>query len=205
MKHFCEPKRRAQELSSPIGQAAFGYYREWMRMKKYSQPGAAAFMESKFYRSFINFAQMVIDANISRPDKYMELMVVGEVMPLLWCRDTAYAIYLEWTDKLADPMEQVGESINYLMDVSERENVELKDVFAHLGIQQVLSLVRQRRLTPWLLFCSSSFKAHILSKLDASQVSAFGSVINAGYWTKKFETESGTLAKVKAIVAEFGL
>lgn len=205
MKHFCEPKRRAQELMSPLGQAAFGYYRDWMRMKKYSQPGAAAFMESKFYRAFINFAQMVIDANISRPDKYMELMVVGEVMPLLWCRDTAYAIYLEWTDKHADPIEQVGEAINYLMDISERENVELKDVFAHLGIQQVLSLVRQRRLTPWLLFCSNSFKTHILSKLDQSQVSAFGSVINAGYWTKKFETESGTLAKVKSIVAEFGL
>src|SRR5271167_4313463 len=94
MRHFCEPKRRMEQLKSPLGQAALGYYREWMKLKKFSQPGPGAFLESKFYRQFINFAQLVVDANISRPDRYMELMVQAEIAPALWLREQCYALYL---------------------------------------------------------------------------------------------------------------
>ena len=205
MRHYCEPKRRAQELMSPIGQAAYGYYRDWMRLKKFSAPGAAAFMESKYYRAFIKFAEMVIDANISRPDKYLELMVAGDVMPFLWCRPQTYSVYLAWADRIADPIELVGESISYLMDICDKEKVDLSCIFEHLGPQQVLSLIRQRRLTPWFLFCSSAFDKQILKKLDSSQLVAFNSVVNAQYWAERFGKEKGTLEQVKMIVKGIGL
>ena len=205
MRHFCEPKRRTQELMSPLGQSAFGYYREWMRMKKFGQPGAPAFMESKYYRSFINFAQLVIDANVAKPERFIELMVAGEILPVLWCRDSAYAIYLGWLDKLANPLDLVQESISYLMDICDKDNVQLDMVFEHLGPQQVLSLIRQHRLTPWMLFCSTSFKNQILKKLDSSQLIAFNAVVNSTYWSERFKVESGTLEQVKMIVREIGL
>jgi hypothetical protein len=204
MKHHCEPKRRAQELSSPLGQAAYGYYRDWMKLRRFSQPGAAAFMESKYYRSFINFSQLVISANISRPDKYMEIMVAGEILPVLWCRDSAYALYLDWADKLSDPLDQVQDSINYLLDICERESVELKNIFTHLGVQRVLSLIRQRRLSPWFLFCSSAFGT-LLRTLDKSELIAFNGVVNAAYWGNRFQTEKATVESVKMIIRELGL
>lgn len=205
MKHPCEPRRRAQELASPLGQAAYGYYRDWMKLKKFSQPGAMAFMESKYYRAFINFAQMVIDANVSRPDKYMQIMVDCDVLPILWCRDQAYALYLAWSDKLANPLELVQNSVEYLIDLSEKEGVELDKIFEHLGAQQVLSLIRQRRLTPWLLFCSTCFDKQILKKLDPSQLVAFNAVVNAQYWAGRFAKEKATLEEVKTIVKGIGL
>jgi len=204
MRHHCEPKRRAQELMSPIGQAAFGYYRDWMKMKRFSQPGAAAFMESKYYRAFVNFAQLVIDANISRPDKYMALMVEADVLPVLWCREQCYAVYLDWTDKLSDPLEQVQDSVNFLFDLCEKESVKIADIFNHLGGQRVLSLVRQRRLTPWLLFCSSKFGVFIKT-LDKSQLVAFNAVVNSAYWGGRFQTEKATVNNIKQIAAEVGL
>ena len=204
MKHLCEPKRRAAELLSPLGQAAFGYYRQWMKMKKYSQPGGAAFLESKYYRSFINFAQLMISANVSNPDRYMTLMVEADIQPVLWCRDSCYAVYLEWMDKASDPLDEVQASINYLLDICEKESCELSGVFDHMGAQRVLSLIRQRRLTPWLLFCSKSF-GKMLGELDKSQLSAFNVVVNSGYWSKKFETEKGTLRNIKIIVEVVGL
>lgn len=204
MRHHCEPKRRTQELMSPIGQAAFGYYREWMKLKRYSQPGAAAFMESKFYRSFINFAQLVIDANISRPEKYMALMVEADVLPVLWCRDQCYAVYLDWTDKLSDPLEQVQDSVNFLFDVCEKENVKIADIFNHLGGQKIISLSRQRKLTPWLLFCSSKFGTFIKT-LDKSQLIAFNGIVNASYWGNRFQTEKSTVKTIKEIAMEVGL
>jgi hypothetical protein len=204
MRHHCEPKRRAEELINPIGQAAFGYYREWMRKKKFSQPAAAAFMESKYYRAFINFAQMIIDANIARPEIYMDLMIAGSILPILWCRDSAYAIYLEWSEKLVDPLEQVQDSVNYLFDICEKENIKISNIFVSMGAQRVLSLIRQRRLTPWLLFCSPKF-GDLLRTLDKSQLIAFNSVVNGTYWSNKFQSEKSTIIAIKEIVAEVGL
>ena len=205
MKHACEPRRRAGELASPLGQAAFGYYREWMRLKKFSQPGSNAFVESKYYRAFINFARLVIDANVPKPDRYIALMVEADILPILWCRDQAYALYLGWLDKLSDPLELVKESVSYLMDIADSENVKLYTVFSHLGPQRVLSLIRQRRLTPWLLFCSQAFDKQVLKKLDSSQLIAFNAVVNSGYWGNRFDTEKTTLEQVKMIVRGIGL
>lgn len=204
MRHHCEPKRRAQELASPAGMAAYGYYREWMKLKKYSQPSSAAFMESKYYRSFMNFTQLVMDANIARPDKYVEIMVATDILPTLWCRNSAYALYLEWSDKLSDPLDQVQESIAYLMDLAEKENVELTDIFDHLGPQRVISLVRQRRLDPWFLFCSSKFGV-LLKKLDSSQLTAFDQVVNSAHWSGKFQSNKQLVTDIKMIAKEMGL
>lgn len=204
MKHHCEPKRRAQELLSPLGQSAYSLYREWMRQKRYSQPSSAAFLESKYYRSFINFAQLVVDANIGKPEKYIQLMVEGDILPVLWCRDSAYALYLDWADKISDPLDQVQDSINYLLDICEKDKVDLSEVFTHLGPQQVLSLIRQRRLTPWLLFCSASF-GKFLKTLDASQLKAFNNVVNSAYWADRFGKERAAVENVKHIAKELGL
>lgn len=204
MKHFCEPRRRAQELLSPLGQAAYGFYREWMRKKRYSQPSSAAFLESKYYRAFINFAELVVQANISNPDKFMTLMVEGNILPVLWCRDSAYAMYLDWADKISDPLDQVQESISYLIDTAGKEKVELPSIFTHLGPNKVLSLIRQRRLTPWLLFCSIKF-GEFLKTLDMSQLKAFNQVVNSSYWAERFKKERATIDNIKHIAKEMGL
>ena len=204
MNHRCEPRRRREELASPLGQAAYGYYRDWMKLRKFSQPNAEAFKESKFYRMFIRFAQMVIDANISRPDRYMELMIEGEIQPALWCADGAYTLYTKWVDLLSDPMEQVSDSINYLLDICEKENVPLPNIFEHLGVQRLLNLIRQRRLSPWFLFCSASF-GKILKSIDNSQLKAFNVVVNAQYWSERFTNDKKTVRDIKALVKELGL
>jgi hypothetical protein len=173
-------------------------------MKKYSAPGALAFMESKFYRSFVNFTQLVIDANIAKPDRYIQLMVENDLQPPMWCNNNVYKVYMDWYDKLSDPIEVVQASINYLFDICEKEEVQLEDVFMHLGAQRVISLIRQRRLTPWLLFHSPKFGS-LLKTLDKSQMSAFGTVVRADYWAERFQTEKAIVANIKLIVQEVGL
>jgi hypothetical protein len=211
MKHFCEPKRRTQELMSPTGQAAFGYYNAWMKMRRYTQQTSSTFIESKFFKTFVKFAQMVIDANIGDPEKYMELMVAGSIDPTLWCRQSAYALYLEWADKNSDPIEDVQASINYLFDICEKEDIltsegapDIRRIFAHLGVQRIFALVRQKRITPWLLFNATSFKP-ILEQLDSGERAALNRIINAEYWSKKFTMNKSVVASIKEIATEICL
>jgi hypothetical protein len=204
MRHHCEPKRRAAELMSPLGQAAFGYYRDWMKAKRYSQPGGAAFLESRYYRSFINFAELVQKANISKPDKYIELMVESDLLPILWCRDAAYTIYLDWNDRISDPIEQVSDSINYLLDICEKEDVTLPNVFEHLGAQRMINLIHQRRLTPWLLYGSSAFLT-VYQSFDEGQRKTFKESTNAEYWVNKIEKNQSQFKEIRSLTRELGL
>jgi hypothetical protein len=175
-----------------------------MRQKRFSQPSSAAFLESKYYRAFINFAQLVIQANLSNPNKFISLMVEGNILPVLWCRDSAYAIYLDWSDKISDPLDQVQDSISYLIDIAGTDNIDLEKIFTHLGPNKVLSLIRQRRLTPWLLFCSAKF-GDFLKTLDMSQLKAFNQVVNSAYWAERFKTERAAIDNIKHIAKEMGL
>lgn len=204
MRHHCEQKRRASEIISPLGQAAYGYYSEWMRVKKFSQQTTATFMSSKYYRAFINFAQLIIDANISRPEKYIAIMNDADLPPVLWCRESAYALYLDWMDKLQDPLDSVQESVNYLLDICEKEGTGLPNIFSHLGSSRVLSLIRQRRLSPWLLFCSSTFGT-LLRSLDKSELSAFNAVVNSSFWATKFSQNRAIVENIKTIAKELEL
>lgn len=204
MRHTCEPRRKREEFSSPLGQAAYSYYLDWMTLRKYSKPNASAFMESKFFRPFMKFSQLVIDANISRPDRYMELMVEGEVQPMLWHTTSAYTLYTRYLDLLADPLEQVSDSINYLMDICQNEDIELKNIFQHLGVQRLLNLIRQRRLSPWFLFCSSEF-GKVIKSIDKSHLRAFNLVVNAEYWGGRFSESKNTVQEIKLVIQGMGL
>lgn len=204
MKHVCQEKRRAEMMRQPIGQSAYSFYKDWMKMRKFGQPSAEAFMQSRFYQSFVNFANLVVDANISRPDKFIEIMVDGEVQPPLWCSPEAYNLYTAWYDSLHTPLEQVEESIAYLIDVCEKEGVELKDAFEHLGAQRILSFIRQRRLSPWFLFCSSKF-SKMVKTLDPAHLKSFDMVINAKYWGEKFQSSKAIIDQIKAITKELDI
>lgn len=204
MNHRCEPKRRFNELKSPTGQAALHYYREWMRLRQFGQPSVDAFQTSKFYRMFINFAEYVKTAHISRPDKYIELMVDGDVSPILWKSNSAYSFYIKWLDSMQSPLEQVQESINELLDICEREGVELKKIFVHLGPQRIIQMIAQRKLSPWFLFCSIEFNS-ALKALDKEHLKAFDAIVNASYWAERFQKEHSTIESIKTIVKGIGL
>ncbi len=204
LKHACEAKRRALEMKSPLGQAAYSYFKLWFKLRRFGEQSISAFTESRFYRTFINFAQMVIDANISKPEKYVELMVEENIQPPLWCKDAAYAIYLDWYDRTYDPLQQVSDSIDYLITLTEKEKVPLESIFEHLGSQKVLALMRQRRLSPWFLYKSSKFIA-LLRKLDKQELNAFGLVANISLWAERFKKNKKLTDEIVEIVKGVGL
>lgn len=204
LKHACEEKRRALEMKSPLGQAAYSYFKLWFKLRRFGEQPVSAFVESRFYRMFINFAQMVVDANIAKPEKYIQLMVDANIQPPLWCKDGAYAIYLDWYDKTYDPLQQVSDSIEYLMTIAEKEGVPLTSIFEHLGSQKVLALMRQRRLSPWFLYKSTKF-IELLRKLDKQELNAFGIVANISMWANRFKKKESLTKEIITIVQGVGL
>lgn len=205
MKHECKEKRRRMELQTPLGQAAFGYYNEWFRLRKFSTQSSSAFLESKYYLQFMRFAKKVQDANIANPNKFIQLMVEAENLPpAIWVTPGAYNIYQEWVVGKADPLEMVAESISYLQDISTKEEAPIETIFTHLGTQRIISLVRQNRLSPWFLFCSKKF-GEALHSMPPDERKSFGNVINASFWAEKFKKNKSVVEDIKLIITGIGL
>jgi hypothetical protein len=186
------------------GQNALAFYREWMKKRRFGEPSAEAFMESRMFTSFNRFAEMVRKARITRPDKYIDLMLQADLQPPLWCGPTAYSVYTGWYDSLQSPLEQVQESIELLITLSESKGVKLGDILEELGSQGVLNLIQQRRLSPWFLFCSGKF-SNMLRTLDAASLKSFNAVVNSAYWGKRFSESPKTIGEIKYIVQELNL
>ena len=183
MKHSCREKQRAEELATPIGQAAYMFYCDWMKAYKRKAPSADTFATSRYYATFVEFAKHVKKLNIGNPSKFVEIMCQKDLSPMLWRRDQCYSMYLEWMDKSQDPLEQVKVSIETLIDIAEREEVKIfSDIFIHMGVRQISEQIRLRKLSPWFLFCSRKFSEYLksLSKEETLELSA---IINPAYWT----------------------
>lgn len=203
-RHHCKEKTRAEELTSPTGQAAYHFYCDWMRLRKFKSQSIDAYAASRYFKAFIKFSQMVIAAGINKPEKYIEQMVEGGITPDLWCRNESYTLYLKYMDEREDPIEQTISSIQFLMDLADKENIPYSEIVNRLGARKISVLVQQRKVSPWLLFHSATFLAMVKSSSKDDMI-AVERAINFGAWTERLNAHPKLREQIKEIVREIGL
>lgn len=205
LAHYCKEMKRYDEFQSPAGQAAVGYYQRWMRVMKRNPPAASAFLDSKYFRTFMNFAQFVSKVSLPLPDKFIWLMNEKGYPPTMWTNDDAYTQYLEFLDRRAEPMDQVALSIRTLLSVADAHDADIGDVFDYMTPPEMMQLVRLRRLSPWLLLHSRKFKMFFRDKMSDEQKIILESLINPEYWSEQFEKKEADTEKIKQYVAEMNI
>lgn len=204
MKHDCTQMQRSREIQTSIGQQAYGLYKHWLEKQRRKPPVIEAFMTSAYYSSFIKFAQWCRETGIPDPVKYVELMVGEKIAPALWRRNDAYQMYLEYIDKRSNPMDQVATTVETLIALSEGLEIPMGDVFAQFSSGEITELIQQRRMSPWLLFCSKKFKEWI-GTLHEGERRELMRNIGIEYWTLRFEKAPDVVKNVKVIAEELGI
>ena len=205
MRHSCKEKQRHEELRSPIGQAAFAYYQEWMRLKKLSVPPIETFAESKFYSTFVKFARHVTKVHIPNVKQFIRLMVEnGDVHPQLWCRDNIYSMYLKVYDAAVDPTAQFMSSLEELEQLAFELKVDLPDVFPAIGVDTLEDLIKKRKLSHWFLLASTKFRSYLL-KLDATDRDRLAAALNADAAVARVMQEQELFAELVKGAKEVGL
>jgi hypothetical protein len=195
---------RSREVQTIIGQQAYLLYKAWLEKQRRKPPAIEGFMTSAYYSSFVKFAEWSRDTGIPDPEKYCELMANAKIAPALWRRSEAYQIFLEYTDKRSDPFEQVQNTIETLLTLSEGLEIEMGDVFGKFTSGEITELIQQRRLSPWLLFCSKRFKEW-MGTLHEGERRDLMKNIGISYWSEKFERSPAVVKEVKVIAEQLGI
>jgi hypothetical protein len=179
-------------------------YKLWLEKQRRKPPPVETFITSTYYTGFISFAKFCQETSIADPDAYVDLMVKKGISPSLWLRDDAYAMYLEFMDKHADPYVQAERTLKCVSSIAEKLDIPVNKVFAELRYTEMMELINQRQLSPWILFCSKSFKEWSAKLMEQERV-ALMKAIGIGYWQVVFERQPTIVADMKLMVQALGL
>lgn len=204
MKHECTQMIRGREIQTPIGQSAYGLYKVWMEKQRRAAPPIETFLSSAYFTSFIKVAAWMRETGIPDPQKYVELMVAAKIAPALWRRNEAYQIYLEHFDKKTSPISQATDTIETILALAEGLECEPGEVFSKFQVGDILELIQQRRLSPWLLFCSRSFKDWYQG-LHTADRSALMKNIDVNFWSSKMEQKPEIVKELSQIARDIGI
>lgn len=184
MNHHCKERERLELLKSPTGQAAYGYYSEWMRLHKRSVPPQEKFLDSRQFNHFVKFVDWAEKTAIPNPHQFIKLMVDSNTLPVMWCRDTTFMLYLQWYDNAYPPEQQFIETFDYLKRIAAEEKILLCEVFEHFTAFEMASLIRRRKLSPWLLVLSPKFLKW-LQTLPPHELDVVNEAVNFNAFSQK--------------------
>lgn len=197
MNHHCREREKIEELKSPAGQAAYSYYAEWMRLQKRSVPDQDRFMSSRQYNFFMKFAVWSEKTAIPNPTQFIKVMVETGTQPVLWCRDTTFAMYLDWYDNAYPPIDQFLETYDRLAWLAIECGVSFENVYETLGPKEIAKQVRRRKLSPWFLVVSSKFLKWVQS-LPQEDKDLVSEAVNFGAYASKLKNQPELARELRA-------
>lgn len=205
LAHKCKEMKRDEEMRTPQGQAALNYYQLWMRTMKRNPPNAAAFITSRYYRTFMNFVEFTRRVDLPKPEKFISLMVQKDYPPTIWTNDEVYTTYLEFLDRKTSPIDQATLSIETLVGLADKHDIDLSDVFTVITVQDIIHLLRTRRLSAWLLLFSNKFKYIFANNTTTEQRMVIENLIRPDYWGDKLADHPQDVETIKMLVKEMGI
>ena len=204
LRHTCRAMLREQELQTVPGKAAFSLYQKWMLLNKKMAPTIEQFAGSKFYSTFIKFAQFVQTHHIPDPNLYVKLMIENNYPPAMWILDDVYSLYLEYVERRTTAEQQAKITVNTLWRLAKREECDTGEIFNYLTHAEVLMLLKQRQISPWLLLCSAKFRGFLLKATDEQKI-LLEAIIKPDFWFERFQKYPEDRDKMKDYVKELDL
>lgn len=204
LDHECLLMKKHKELKSPIGQTAWGYYHRWFIEQKRLPPSSEAFLGSKLFRTFINFANFVKKIQLPYPDKFIWYMVQKKYQPVIWINDEIYTEYLNWIDYTISPLDQAKSSVKTILKYVDKQDIELDQFFSHINPNELIQLIRERKLSPWLLLFSAKF-AECFGGLSREQQLIMETLIKPDFWKDHKIKYKDDIVIIRTYIKELGI
>ena len=132
------------------------------------------------------------------------MMKEKSVQPTMWTHDSMYALYLEYLDRNTSPTKQANMTMKTLSKIADAADCDISEIFGVIHPMELLELIRERKLSPWMLLRSIKFRA-MLETISDEERGVFEQLIRPNYWSAKFELNPKIVKKMTEYVKELGL
>jgi len=163
--------------------AAFEAQKSYNRMiHRRGSKDVDKFIKTATYTHFIKLIRFAKEVHLPDIELYIKLMVNSKRQPNTWCNDRSYRVFLQQMNTSTNATDAIRLSAQELQDIAEKLNVSVQEAVDLMTIQEMLQMVRQRRISPWIVLNSKAFIEKIFGA-DASDRDAVSKVIDPDYWT----------------------
>lgn len=205
IKHLCENRKKVLLLESNIGKSAYISYQNWRNLNHFFYCDKDTFLNSKYFKSFINFVEFCKENSIPEKNGFIKMMVEKKIQPSLWINDLYYEMYISEFDNLYSPMRQVEMSLEVLYRLSDLLECKIHDIFSNIKIIELLKMIHAKKLSPWLLLLMKSFQHHIKYNITEEEQILLSTIINSNEWKQKFIKNKESMDKIKNLLLQLNI
>lgn len=200
MNHKCKIKQRLEIMRTNIGQAAYANYNTWMTLSRKSKQSPETFMSSKYFTSFIKFAEYCEKISLDGI-AFIEIMVKNypDISPVLWTLSEVYSKFLRMYDDKCDPLNQAAISLEYIDKQIELYGCDKTKILYEMGFNKIIEAYRLKKLSPWFLF-TADIGLDYFSNLSMDEMKLFDKIIDGDGWELKFRNNMETFEEIKSVV-----
>jgi len=210
-KHRCKDMERHELMLTPVGQSAWALYSKWLTIKKLKVPPVESFLKSQFFNAFVRFAEFIKQVEMTDYERCMNYMVIKDIPPSMWTSEMIMNDYKRFASMTVNVRENVTNSVLFLFKVCDAlsENtgseVGIDEIFDYLTPEDVIDMLRNRQVSPWLLMHSKKFQQFLTTKTTIEQRMIMTTLINPNLIKSKRKTNPKIVEFIKDIVREANL
>lgn len=204
-RHECEKMKRYKICKTKKGMAAFDDYRYWISLKGKTVVKLGTFVDSKYFNSFIKLQSFMSEKGIPDRKLFIRYGTELKIAPMLWRSQDFYESFIKYYDTNVDPVVQVKNTLRFIVKLSELLECDITEVFDNLLATEVARLIFERRLSPWFLLFSKTFKKYLHMISDPSHHVLLTTLIDPIEWKNKFKQNKETVSRIKSMLSDLDL
>lgn len=204
--HMCVKKRRHMDIGSTgsrLGLMAFNRFFELTTRSKKPKT-AEDFINSSYYTDFARFGNYLAGLKPAHLDKFIDYVIMNGVKLKDWTREEIYWLFVDDFIKKEPAVSAVERTIIEIASWCEENKIEFTDFFKVVTANEAAYLIQSGKISPWVLYLSASGES-LLDKFNEDHAGMIGSVIDPGFWMRKFKKESEEVDYIRGLLRDAGL
>lgn len=186
ISHMCEQKRRHNDRNSVASRIAFYAYCEIFKMTTRGNKIKTFFdfATSNLYKILIKFSRAVIMLDPINLDAYIHYLIKNSIKIKNWPGDATYLQFVSQYLMLEPPLVAFERSFKFIVNWGEQYGVEYNLFFKKVTPEEAVVFIRGGRISPWMLYLSSSSLSLIESFTD-EQTKMVMEILDPTFWEER--------------------
>lgn len=201
-KHDCEKRRRFEQIHQMDFQRAWSIYAHWRNrngyVKRNKEVTEKDFIDSQFYKSFMNLVKFVSDNWVISRFRYLDFLIDFRIPEPKWTSEETLKAYRDWSRRSDDPVAQAKDTHKCITEWCEVNGMDRREFFAKVTPGTALQMITTNRISPWVLFGYDRSVNDLLTRVSDDWVCSINEFLNNSYWINRLKSSEETKHAVQA-------
>lgn len=203
---MCVKKQRHMDVNSSgsrFGLRAFQrFYDLTTKAKKVKT--VEDFINSPYYIDFVKFGNHLASLRPVHLEQFIDFVILNSVKLKDWTKDDVYYVYVEDLIKKEPAVSATERTITEILSWCEKEGANFDKFFSKVSANEAAHLIKTGKLSPWVLYLADSGE-ELMSRFNEDHVKMIGSIIDPGFWMRKFKKSTDDVDYIKDLLSQAGL